>query len=53
MQMNKKSEGWEGNKNPEQADFSIKHIFLVMTDLLFKNISEETRTSCNSFKELE
>lgn len=33
--MNKKSEGGEGNKKPEQADFSIKHRFLAMTDLLF------------------
>lgn len=32
--MNKESEGGEANKKPEQADFSIKHRFLAMTDLL-------------------
>jgi len=33
--MNKKSEGGQGNKKSEQADFSIKHRFLAMTCSLF------------------
>lgn len=45
--MNKKSEGWEGNKKPEQADFSIKYRVLVMTDLLFKNISDKIHQDKN------
>lgn len=49
--MNIKSVGVEQNKKPEQADFSIKHRFLAMTDTPFENISEETTIVYNSSKE--